>query len=272
MKINGLNGANSQISGMNMKATDSISKNIQSQIANAQKQLQDISANKDMSIEEKMKKRQEILLEITDLNNQLRQHQMELRKEKQQAKGSSMNDMLGGSTKTAPKAGKQSAGLSQASIKAIMSADSAMTQAQVQGSVATRMEGRAGVLESEIKLDSARGGNVEAKKEKLAEVQEKMEAAQEAQLNTLADANKELEEAAKEDQKAENTEDKKVDKKTDKKDTVSNEKDDKSVIAADDNKSVDTDATTEVASVDMTEAVDASVPDEVTYTHVDVRL
>ena len=49
-------------------------------------------------------------------------------------------------------------------------------------------------------------------------------------------------------------------------------KDDKSVIATDDNKSVDTDATTEVVSVDMTEAVDASVPDEVTYTHVDVRL
>ena len=96
MKINGLNGANTQIGGMNMKATDSVSKNIQNQIANAQKQLQDISGNKDMSIEEKMQKRQEVLQEITDLNNQLRQHQMEMRKEKQQAKGSSMNDMLGG--------------------------------------------------------------------------------------------------------------------------------------------------------------------------------
>ena len=176
-----------------------------------------------MSIEEKMKKRQEIQQQITDLNNQLRQHQMEQRKEKQQAKKSGMDDMLGGSKRTAPKAASQSIGLSQASMKAIVSADSAMAQAQIQGSVATRMEGRAGVLESEIKLDSARGGNVEAKKEELAEVQEKMEAAQEAQLNTLADANKELEEAAKADQKAEKTEDKKGDKKTDKKDTVSNE-------------------------------------------------
>lgn len=35
------------------KATDSVSKNIQNQIANAQKQLQELSANKDMSIEEK---------------------------------------------------------------------------------------------------------------------------------------------------------------------------------------------------------------------------
>ena len=170
MRINGLNGANTPAGGMNMtKATDSVSKNIQNQIANAQKQLQELSANKDMSIEEKMKKRQEIQQQITDLNNQLRQHQIEQRKE-QQAKKSSMDDMLGGSRKTTPKAGTQSTGLSQASMKAMISADSAMAQAQVQGSVATRMEGRAGVLESEIKLDMARGDDVEKKKEELAEV------------------------------------------------------------------------------------------------------
>ena len=103
MRINGLNGANTPVGGMNMtKATDSVSKNIQNQIANAQKQLQELSANKDMSIEEKMKKRQEIQQQITDLNNQLRQHQIEQRKE-QQAKKSSMDDMLGGSKKTARK-------------------------------------------------------------------------------------------------------------------------------------------------------------------------
>ena len=85
MRINGLNGANTPVGGMNMtKATDSVSKNIQNQIANAQKQLQELSANKDMSIEEKMKKRQEIQQQITDLNNQLRQHQIEQRKEQQE--------------------------------------------------------------------------------------------------------------------------------------------------------------------------------------------
>lgn len=36
MRINGLNGANTPVGGMNMtKATDSVSKNIQNQIANA---------------------------------------------------------------------------------------------------------------------------------------------------------------------------------------------------------------------------------------------
>ena len=270
MRINGLNGANTPAGGMNMtKATDSVSKNIQNQIANAQKQLQELSANKDMSIEEKMKKRQEIQQQITDLNNQLRQHQIEQRKE-QQAKKSSAEDMLGGSKKTAPKSGKQSSGLSQASMKAMISADSAMTQAQVQGSVATKMEGRAGVLESEIKLDAARGGNVEAKKEELAEVEQKAALAESAQMNTLATANKELEEAAKADQQTEKADD--TEKKTDKKDAVSNEKEDKTVVGAEETENVGAEVKTETVSTDIAEPVELSVPETVAYTHVDVRL
>ena len=258
MRINGLNGVNAQIGGMNMmQSNDSVSKSIQSQIANAQKQLQELAANKEMSLEEKMKKRQEIQQQIADLNNQLRQHQIEQRKE-QQAKKSSMDDMLGGSKKTTPKAGKQSTGLSQASMKAMISADSAMAQAQVQGSVATKMEGRAGVLEAEIKLDQARGGDAEKKKEELAEVQQKAAQAESAQLNTLADANRELE-AAKADQQAEKTDDK--DKKTDKKDAVSNEKEDKNVAGAEETKAADVVGNAEV-----------SMPETVTYPDVEVRL
>ena len=113
MTINGINGVNTQMKQMGMnQATDSYSRNIQSQIANAQKQLQELSSNEDMSLEEKMKKRQEIQQQISDLNMQLRQHQMEQRKEKQQAKSSSMDDMLGG-TKSG-KTGSGSNGLSQA--------------------------------------------------------------------------------------------------------------------------------------------------------------
>ena len=271
MRINGLNGVNNtQAGGMNMmQANDSVSKNIQNQIANAQKQLQEISSNKEMSLEEKMKKRQEIQQQITDLNNQLRQHQIEQRKE-QQAKKSSMDDMLGGSKKTAPKAGKQSTGLSQASMTAIISADSAMAQAQVQGSVATKMEGRAGVLESEIKLDSARGGNVEKKQEELAEVEQKAAEVQSAQMNTLAEANKELEAAAKADQQAEKTDSK--DKKTDKKDTVDNGNEDKKVSGTEETEVVEVDVETEPVSAEIAEGVVVSEPKPVTYTHVDVLL
>lgn len=270
MKINGINGANTQVGGMNMmQSNDSFSKNLQSQIANAQKQLQELSANKEMRLEEKMKKRQEIQQQIADLNNQLRQHQIEQRTE-QQAKKSSMNDMLGGSKQAAPKAGNQGTGLSQASMKAMISADSAMAQAKVQGSVATKMEGRAGVLETEIKLDQARGDDVEKKKEELAEVQQKAVQAESAQMNTLADANKELEAAEKADQQTEKTDDK--DKKTDKKDVVSNEKEDTAVAETEETKTADVDVATETVNADVVGNAEVSVPETVTYIHVDVRL
>lgn len=57
MTINGISGANTQAAqiGMN-QAMDSYSKNIQNQIANAQKQLQELSSNEEMTLEEKMKK------------------------------------------------------------------------------------------------------------------------------------------------------------------------------------------------------------------------
>ena len=90
MTVNGISGANNGMqAGSSGRITqlDSVSKNIQNQIANAQKKLQELSSNEELSIEDKMKKRQEIQQEINNLNQQLRQHQMEQRKE-QQAKNS----------------------------------------------------------------------------------------------------------------------------------------------------------------------------------------
>ncbi|MDE7445621.1 MAG: FlxA-like family protein [Lachnospiraceae bacterium] len=211
MTINGINGANTQMGQMGMnQATDSYSRNIQNQIANAQKQLQELPSNEDMTLEEKMKKRQEIQQQISDLNVQLRQHQMEQRREKQQqAKGSSMDDMLGGSGNTgSEKAGSKSTGLSQASMTAMISAGTSMKQAKVQGSVATKMEGRAGILESEIKLDKVRGNDTQKKEEELADVQQKAQAVISSQLSTLADASKTMEEATKADSKKEKADDK----------------------------------------------------------------
>ncbi|MCI9079926.1 MAG: hypothetical protein HFH68_13585 [Lachnospiraceae bacterium] len=190
MTINRTSAANTQTVQMGMNQTmDSYSKNIQNQIANAQKQLQELSSNEEMTLEEKMKKRQEIQQQISSLNMQLRQHQAEQRKEKQQAKGSSMDDMLGG---TGTKAGGKSTGLSQAGMTAIISADTSIKQAKVQGSVATKMQGRADVLKAEIK----QSGSTEAKEAELADFEQKAVNATASQMNTLADANKAASEAA----------------------------------------------------------------------------
>ena len=59
MRINGFSGTNTQTGTMGMtQGNDSVSKNIQNQIVNAQQKLQDLSSNEEMSLEDKMKKRQ----------------------------------------------------------------------------------------------------------------------------------------------------------------------------------------------------------------------
>lgn len=197
MNMNGVSGANTQMGQMGMnQAADLYSRNIQNQIANAQKQLQELSSNEEMTLEEKSKKRQEIQQQISELNMQLRQHQMEQRRaamggtEKQQVKASPEGQYA---RRGKAKAGEKDAGLSQASMTAMLSADMSVKQAKVQGSVAAKLEGRANVLKSEVRQG---GGNVEAKKEEIAQLEQKAENATASQMNTLAEANKAVEEAA----------------------------------------------------------------------------
>lgn len=224
MRIEGTMGLNTGMS-VGLQGMDSVSKSIQKQIQSKQQELQKLSENDDLSAEEKMKKRQEIQKEIADLNNQLRMHQFEQRREKQQGKDTGIDDMLGGKKtqtkaqdeKSAGKSGKNSAGVSQASMQAIISADSSIKQAGIQRSTAVKMEGRAGVLRSEIKQDRGRGAAVIKKEEELADMETKAVNATAAQISTLGKANEALKEAGVgetvnirkdiKDKKAENGED-----------------------------------------------------------------
>ena len=230
------------------QGNDSVSKNIQNQIANAQQKLQDLSSNEEMSLEDKMKKRQEIQQEINNLNQQLRQHQIEQRKEQQSKNSSSMDDMVAGTSNTSK---KKDTGLSQASMQAMLCADSSMKQTKVQGSMATQIQGRASVLESEIKQDAGKG-NTEKKEEELAELQAKAQSATAAQMSTLADANKSVEEATKAENS--NTEDTATKNNTDK-----SEKTQESAGAA-------------AEETDSVKNTDIKGETQVTYTPIDIRL
>lgn len=205
MNVSGISAACMQSGQIGMsQETDALSRDLQNQIQNLQKQLKEISANTEMPMETKMKKRQEIQKQISDLEIQLRQHQAEVRQEgrqKKQQKTEQPIDELSGAGEQSRnrQKGKQNAGLSQASMQAMISADAAMEQAGVQGSVASKMEGRAGVLEIEIKLDTSRGGNPEAKREELAKVKEIADKASASQMQTLGEAGKKLDEAAASD-------------------------------------------------------------------------
>ena len=276
MTITWIGGAKTQMVQMGLnQAADSSSRNIQSQIANAQKQMQELSSNENLSLEEKMKKRQEIQQQISDLNTQLRQHQMEQRRaamdgsKKQQASGSSMDDLLGGTKKAGKtKAGSKSTGISQAGMTAMISADSSMKQAKVQGSMATNLEGTARVLKFEIEMDKKRGVDTQKQEEDLAELEENALKATASQMHTLSEANKTLEEAAKTDRQEE-----KSDSKTDKTDHKEGMSDDK--IGKTDNEGVQTAGTEgkdteKIVSTQPAESTAASTA--VTHTSVDIRL
>ena len=247
MRINGFSGTNTQTGTMGMtQGNDSVSKNIQNQIANAQQKLQDLSSNEEMSLEDKMKKRQEIQQEINNLNQQLRQHQIEQRKEQQSKNSSSMDDMVAGTSSTSK---KKDTGLSQASM-------------------AAQIQGRASVLESEIKQDAGKG-NTEKKEEELAELQAKAQSATAAQMSTLIDANKSVEEAAKAENS--NTEDTATKNNTDK-----SEKTQESAGAAaeetDNVKNTDIKGETQVTVETPTLENAQNATQQAVYTPIDIRL
>lgn len=244
MSINGVSDTGNQMpagTGMN-KLEDSVSKNIKKQIKDAQERLQEVSSNEDLSLEEKMKKRQEIQKEITTLNQQLRQHQIELRKE-QQAEQKAQS-----STNKERQQDAKGGGLSQAGMQAIISADSTLKQAQVLGSVSSSMEGRAGVLKAEIKQD--KGQNTEAKEAELAKVEQKAMDTTASQMNTLAEANQALEDAktAEPDSKRDKT------------------------VSETGRKAEEADGQTEIKKQEMDEVSEKKADVETVGTNVDVRL
>ncbi|MCM1267273.1 MAG: FlxA-like family protein [Bacteroidales bacterium] len=199
MMVSGVNGISAQPAA-GAKAgeqTDPACRDLQQQIERLQQELKEVSANQEMPMEAKMKKRQELQRQISELQIQLRQRQMELKREEREKKKeeSSFDDLLGTKQQNNANAA-QNTGLSTDSMTAMISADKAAKQADVQGSTAKKMEGRANVLETEIKLDGARGGDTAGKQAELSDVKAAAQKAEASQLSTLAKAGEEMQDAA----------------------------------------------------------------------------
>ena len=216
MKINGTSGANAVAGAMSMDAgtggqTDPMVRDLQRQIEDLQNRMKELSSNPELTAEMKAKKRQELQKQISDLEMQLRQRQMEVKREEiaKRQENYSMDEMLGTKQQT-KKSGKQNTGLSSGSMEAMISADTSMKQADVSGSVTRKMEDRAGVLETEIKLDRSRGFVAEWKDEALAETQTKANEAASAQMSALAQADKAAEKAVEESKEQDEEEKDKV--------------------------------------------------------------
>ena len=97
---------------------------------------------------------------------------------------------------------------STAMMTAMMSANTALMQAQTQSSMRAGLSGRAGVLETEIKTDSSRGDEEGAarKQEELSGIQESIQNTTESQRGALSKANEAMKEAAEKDKEAEKAE------------------------------------------------------------------
>lgn len=201
MRIEGSSAAGGAFPMGGAQQTDAQSKQIQNQIENARKELQQLSQNKDLSIEEKLKKKQELNAKISDLQNQLQAHQQELRVREQQEREAKASRAVENRSRMRQDEAA-TVGISREGMRALIAAGSSMKQADVQGSVATSMEGRAGVLESEIAMDAARGNSAEKKKEELADIKQKAADATAAQMGSLGDALEAVEQAKNEEKES----------------------------------------------------------------------
>lgn len=214
MLVNGVSRQNDMQPGVvraGAQATDEVSRNIQKQISDTQEQLQSLSSKEDMPMEEKQKKRQELQKKISDLNNQLKQREIELRKEKQQKGDNSVGESMGigaggkeseNVEKINPlgrEDDKQNQGMSLGRMRAMISAESGMQRADAEGNVKSGLERVASVLKREISTDAQRGSDVSQKQNELEKVEKRIQKASSTQFDILGETNKTMQEAAKEE-------------------------------------------------------------------------
>jgi len=196
MRINGIKAMES-ISGrqtMKVLPVDMISKSLQNEITDVQRQKQELSSKEDISVEEKMKKRKELQQEIASLNMELRQRQAEIRRERQKE---TMSNEMREDMNSMKEAEMQAVQLDDADKKKtenievefedtkpsseetkkmeeISTMDLSIQQKRHQGTIISRMEDGIVILKGEIRQDEARGVDVENKKAELAHKEKRL--------------------------------------------------------------------------------------------------
>ncbi len=90
--------------------------------------------------------------------------------------------------------------LTNVMTQSLISASTSMKQIQLQQGVKKQLDGKAGVLDSEIKRDEASGVDSTKKKEELAETQKRSEDIENNNLEKINETNKEMQKAREADQ------------------------------------------------------------------------
>ncbi len=201
MQVSNVNAMGNHVQAVKQQpdvAVDTVSKEIQGRIMNAQKRRQELSSDMEMSAEEKADIRQKIQQEISDLKRELRQRQAEEKKKQQEAqkaaeaekqqKESAARDTVKEQQKTqsaqetdnrqqenlAGSGNDRNAAIREAEeddrkelpdvmVKS-MSTASTVGQVRIVTNVAAQAESSVRVREAEINQDAARGADVEGLK------------------------------------------------------------------------------------------------------------
>lgn len=162
-------------------------KNIQNQIMSKEQNLNRLSTDSQLSMEEKAKKRQELQKEIAELNRKLelmraeqeeaekkaemKKEQEELLKEESLEKTSD-SKASGDPSKTEKDKTKQE-DLSIQDVQKMLSTNMTLRNDLIENSANYDKENTVRVLKAEIKLDELHGADTKSKKEELSELREK---------------------------------------------------------------------------------------------------
>ena len=154
--------------------------------------------------DEKEKKRKEIQQQIKELNSRLRQHQIQMQKEEREKRANAAvtDEKQGSGIKEETKETSVNA---QTSVKAILSANTAIDHARKHGNMNLEMEGRVRVLQNEIKQDIQYGKNTEQKQKELEKLEKKAVKVKGAKMSYLASASREMKRAAETEKEADRT-------------------------------------------------------------------
>jgi len=170
MQIGSVNQADesTKSSGVRKNLQDPRIKSIQEQINNVRKQLNELSANENLTVEQKRERRKQLNEQIKNLTERLTQTQMQIQQENmkkasQKSEEKSKNNPL---SKTDTKAESQTAKFTEDFVML----DLSMNQMKAMNSIKVNMKGQAKVLESEIKMDRDKGVNTEYKEKELADI------------------------------------------------------------------------------------------------------
>ena len=173
------------------KKEDSISQGIRKQIDSIKEQMANLSKNEEMSTETKMSKKKELQAMVDDLNKQLTQRQIEIQSEATKKEVEGVEPKTS-DNQTAGNAQTVAGNLDVVSMKGLISAGITMSQVNKSEAVKTNMEGQAGVLTEEIKLDRGRGKDSSLKQNRLSEIKGNISSVSTNTAAKLSDVNEKI--------------------------------------------------------------------------------